>query len=72
MAGHLGLDNLIMFYDANDIQLSTKTSVVISEDTAAKYRAWNWHVIEIDGNKETAARMVLRWVKRLTSIPLRI
>ena len=63
MAGHLGLDNLIMFYDANDIQLSTKTSVVISEDTAAKYRAWNWHVIEIDGNDCDSIRQALKEAK---------
>lgn len=50
IAGHLGLDNLIMFYDSNDIQLSTETSEVFSENTAMKYRAWNWNVIEINGN----------------------
>ncbi len=50
IAGTLGLDNLIMFYDSNRIQLSTETAVVDNEDVAAKYRAWNWHVIEIDGN----------------------
>ena len=41
LAGHLGLDNLIMFYDSNDIQLSTGTSAVTSEDAAKKYEAWN-------------------------------
>lgn len=50
IAGTLGLNNLIMFYDANDVQLSTRVEEVTSEDTAAKYRAWDWHVIEIDGN----------------------
>ncbi len=50
IAGTLGLDNLIMFYDSNDIQLSTETKVVTSEDTAAKYRAWGWNVYEINGN----------------------
>lgn len=50
LAGHLGLHNLIMFYDANDVQLSTKVEAVTDEDTAAKYRAWNWNVIDIDGN----------------------
>ena len=50
LAGHLGLYNLIMFFDANEIQLSTPTANVISEDTAMKYRAWNWNVLEIDGN----------------------
>ena len=50
VAGHLGLNNLIMFFDSNDIQLSTETKEVISEDTAMKYRSWGWKVIEIDGN----------------------
>lgn len=50
IAGHLGLHNLIMFYDANDVQLSTRVDEVTGEDTAAKYRAWNWNVLEIDGN----------------------
>ena len=59
MAGHLGLDNLIMFYDANDIQLSTTTAEVSSEDTAMKYRAWGWHVIDIDGNEIESIRSAL-------------
>jgi len=50
IAGFLGLSNLIMFYDSNDIQLSTRTEEVSAEDTAAKYRAWNWNVCTIDGN----------------------
>jgi len=50
IAGHLGLDNLIMFYDSNDIQLSTECAAVMSENTAMKYRAWGWNVIEINGN----------------------
>ena len=50
IAGHLGLNNLVMFYDSNDIQLSTKTDVVTTEDTAKKYEAWGWRVYTIDGN----------------------
>jgi transketolase len=50
IAGHLGLDNLIMFYDSNGIQLSTETKAVTSEDVAKKYEAWGWKVIEINGN----------------------
>lgn len=50
IAGHLGLSNLIMFYDSNDIQLSTQTDAVTTEDTAKKYESWNWHVITINGN----------------------
>ena len=59
MAGHLGLDNLIMFFDANEIQLSTETASVISEDTKKKYEAWNWFVLEIDGNDPMAIREAL-------------
>lgn len=59
IAGHLGLDNLIMFFDSNDVQLSTPCSDVISENTAMKYRAWNWNVIEIDGNDCEAIRGAL-------------
>lgn len=50
LAGHLGLNNLIMFYDSNKVQLSTMVEDVDCEDVAAKYRAWHWNVLEIDGN----------------------
>lgn len=60
MAGHLGLNNLIMFFDANRIQLSTPTADVISEDTGMKYRSWNWNVIEIDGHDPDQIRRALR------------
>ncbi|MDE7427323.1 MAG: transketolase [Muribaculaceae bacterium] len=53
IAGYLGLGNLIMFYDCNGVQLSTDVDAVDTEDYAAKYRAWHWHVIEIDGNDPT-------------------
>lgn len=49
IAGFLGLNNLIMFFDSNKVQLSTDVDAVDTEDYAAKYRAWHWHVIEIDG-----------------------
>ena len=63
VAGTLGLDNLIMFYDSNDIQLSTVTKDVTSEDTAAKYEAWGWKVIKIDGNDCGQIRAALREAK---------
>ncbi|MCD8292250.1 MAG: transketolase [Prevotellaceae bacterium] len=59
VAGTLGLDNLIMFYDSNDIQLSTPTKAVTIEDTAKKYEAWGWKVICIDGNDADAIRAAL-------------
>lgn len=59
IAGHLNLGNIIMFYDANDIQLSTEVDAVTSEDTAAKYEAWGWHVITIEGNNHDQIRKAL-------------
>ncbi|MBP3455498.1 MAG: transketolase [Alistipes sp.] len=60
IAGHLGLSNFIMYYDSNNIQLSTKCDEVDTEDVAAKYRAWNWNVIEIDGQSIDQIRAALR------------
>lgn len=54
IAGNLGLHNLIMFYDSNEVQLSTKVGEVSTEDTASKYRAWGWNVLEINGNDPQA------------------
>ncbi len=60
IAGNLGLNNLIMFYDANDIQLSTKVHEVTTENTAAKYEAWGWKVLSINGNDAQAIRGALK------------
>ena len=59
IAGILGLNNLIMFYDSNDIQLSTECSAVMDEDTEAKYKAWGWNVIKINGNDPDEIRAAL-------------
>jgi transketolase len=58
-AGFLGLHNLIMFYDSNGIQLSTSVSAVTAENIAAKYEAWGWSVLTIDGNDATQIRSAL-------------
>lgn len=63
IAGHLGLDNLIMFYDSNGIQLSTETNEVTDEDIVAKYTAWGWRVITINGNDATEIRAALTEAK---------
>lgn len=60
IAGFLGLGNVIMFYDANDIQLSTEVDDVTKEDTAAKYESWGWHVLTINGNDHDAIRGALQ------------
>ena len=69
IAGHLGLDNFIMFYDSNDVQLSTMTDAVTSEDVAKKYEAWNWHVITIDGNDAGEIRKALTEAKAVKDKP---
>lgn len=69
IAGHLGLDNLIMFYDSNDIQLSTTTGDVSSEDVEMKYKAWDWHVITIDGNDAEEIAKALEEAKRVEGKP---
>jgi transketolase len=63
IAGHLGLDNLIMFYDSNGIQLSSETKDVTGEDVAAKYQAWGWRVISIKGNDAVEIRAALTEAK---------
>ncbi|MDR2763946.1 MAG: transketolase [Tannerella sp.] len=59
IAGHLGLSNLIMYYDANEIQLSTRVEEVNSEDVAKKYHAWGWNVLSINGFYPEEAHAVL-------------
>lgn len=63
IAGNLGLNNLVMFYDSNDIQLSTTTEEVTKEDVEAKYIAWGWRVITINGNDVTEIRAALTEAK---------
>nr|WP_024991605.1 transketolase [Hoylesella pleuritidis] len=69
LAGLLGLNNLVMFYDSNDIQLSTECGVVMREDTAAKYAAWGWKVLTIDGNNADEIRYALTEAKAESKRP---
>ena len=69
LAGFLGLANLIMFYDSNRIQLSTEVAAVDDEDVAAKYRAWNWNVLEIDGTDPEAIAGALTAAQAETKRP---
>ncbi|MBR5763382.1 MAG: transketolase [Bacteroidaceae bacterium] len=69
IAGVLGLDNLIMFYDSNDIQLSTETKDVMNEDTAAKYKALGWEVFEINGNDAEQIREAIKKAQAVKDKP---
>jgi len=72
IAGHLGMGNLVMFYDSNDIQLSTETDVVTIEDTAKKYEAWGWATMTIDGNDHDQIRQALNAAQAETEKPFLI
>ena len=69
IAGTLGLDNVVMFYDSNDIQLSTECAEVMNEDTAAKYRALGWEVFEINGNDAAQIRKAIEAAKAVKGKP---
>ena len=69
IAGTLGLDNLIMFYDSNGIQLSTKCEAVTCEDTAKKYEAWGWEVFTINGNDADEIRKALKKAQTVKGKP---
>ena len=69
IAGTLGLDNLIMFYDSNNIQLSTKVDEVDTENVAMKYEAWGWNVITINGNDVNEIRAALTAAKAENAKP---
>lgn len=69
IAGTLGLSNLIMFYDSNNIQLSTQVDEVTHEDTAKKYEAWGWNVITINGNDAGEIRRALKEAQAETERP---
>ncbi|MBQ6432383.1 MAG: transketolase [Bacteroidaceae bacterium] len=69
IAGTLGLDNVVMFYDSNDIQLSTETAEVMNEDTAAKYRALGWEVFCINGNDAAEIRKAIEAAKAVKGKP---
>ena len=69
IAGHLGLANLIMYYDSNNIQLSTKCDEVDTEDIEMKYRAWNWNVITVNGQSIDEIRAALKAANAETERP---
>ena len=67
LAAHLGLDNLIMFYDSNNVTLDALAPVTQSEDTAARFAAYGWDVYSIDGHDFHEVLRVFEKAKAATS-----
>jgi transketolase len=51
IAGHLGLGNLVVIYDANQISIEDDTDISFSEDVAARYAAYGWQTLEVNWRK---------------------
>jgi len=62
LAGHLGLDNLIVVYDDNHISIDGKTDLSFTEDRARRFEAYGWNVQTIggDGNDMAAFEKALK------------
>jgi len=56
LAGHLGLGNLVLFYDDNHISIEGDTALAYSDDVAKRFESYHWHVQSIDGHDREAAR----------------
>lgn len=60
LAGHLGLGRLIVIYDDNRITIEGETDLAFSESVKDRYRAYGWHVLEVDGHDmEALERAIL-------------
>ncbi len=69
LAGHLGLERLIYFYDANGITLEGPADLTCTEDTPARFRAYHWHVQECDGHDLDAIDAAIRAAQAVRGRP---
>jgi transketolase len=67
LAGHLGLGRLIVLYDNNHVTLSATTPIAFTEDVAARYRAYGWHVEELDDGNDL--RAIERAIQSAKDVP---
>jgi transketolase len=64
------LGNLIVFYDHNEISIEDDTNIALSEDTAARYRAYGWHVQQVEGGENVVGiEEAIAEAKRVTDKP---
>ncbi|MBI4702483.1 MAG: transketolase [Deltaproteobacteria bacterium] len=59
LAGHLGLGNLVVFYDDNRVSIDGPTSLSFSEDVGRRFEAYGWHVQHVDGHDHAAIGLAL-------------
>ena len=69
LAGHLGLNNIICFYDSNNITIDGKTDITFSEDVAKRYEAYGWQVQVIDGHDHVAITKAIQNAQQETGKP---
>src|SRR3954452_8292596 len=69
IAGHLGLGNLIFFYDDNNISIEGETRLSFSEDVKKRFESYGWHVLKIDGHDRDAVRKAIRRAQKETAKP---
>jgi transketolase len=69
LAGHLKLGKLIAFWDNNSISIDGATSLAVSDDQPARFRAANWHVQEIEGHDTDAIRNAIIEAQKVTDRP---
>ncbi len=69
LAGHLALGRLIYFYDDNHISIDGDTSITFTEDVDARFRAFGWHVVDVDGHDQTAVAEATREALAVTDRP---
>ncbi len=69
LAGHLGLGKLIYLYDDNDISIEGSTDLTFTEDVAARFRAYGWHVQSVDGYDLAAIEAAIHAARAETERP---
>ena len=69
LAGHLGLGNIVLFYDDNKISIDGATDITFSEDVGARFEAYGWHIQRIDGHDHDAAARAIEAARKETSRP---
>ncbi|MGI6496867.1 MAG: transketolase [Kiritimatiellia bacterium] len=70
LAGHLGLERLVVFYDSNNITIEGRTSLALSDDTKKRFQSYNWHVLECDGHDIAAIDKTIRKALKLAGKPV--